>query len=180
MTSVTNLVRDICTWQHNGDKSVVDAIFKKWVLYFFPYFYMCINCAFASLKWGSAVYKPLVKMKTSWGYVCRYGALDEATKTSLARLNAVAVDIKPCYPLAGEDCQGALAFWLFWTTTTTCKQQQDHAIHLLGGLSRGSFFLISAFGLVINNIDVKPWPLFAGECQMFLCFGKADLVPDTS
>ena len=29
MTSVTNLVRDICTWQHNGDKSVVDAIFKK-------------------------------------------------------------------------------------------------------------------------------------------------------
>ena len=43
-------------------------------------------------------------------YVCRYGALDEATKTSLARLNAVAVDIKPCYPLAGEDCQGALSF----------------------------------------------------------------------
>jgi len=68
MTSVTNLVRDICTWQHNGDKSVVEAVFKK------------------------------------------YGALDEATKTSLARLNAVAVDIKPCYPLAGEDCQGALAF----------------------------------------------------------------------
>ena len=29
MTSVTNLVRDICTWQHNGDKSVVDAVFKK-------------------------------------------------------------------------------------------------------------------------------------------------------
>jgi len=68
MTSVTNLVRDICTWQHNGDKSVVDAVFEK------------------------------------------YGALDEATKTSLARLNAVAVDIKPCYPLAGEDCQGALSF----------------------------------------------------------------------
>jgi len=68
MTSVTNLVRDICTWQHNGDKSVVDAVFEK------------------------------------------YGALDEATKTSLARLNAVAVDIKPCYPLAREDCQGALSF----------------------------------------------------------------------
>jgi len=68
MTSVTNLVRDICTWQHNGDKSVVEAVFEK------------------------------------------YGALDEATKTSLARLNAVAVDIKPCYPLAGEDCQGALSF----------------------------------------------------------------------
>ena len=29
MTSVTNLVRDICTWQHNGDKSVVDAVFEK-------------------------------------------------------------------------------------------------------------------------------------------------------
>ena len=29
MTSVTNLVRDICTWQHNGDKSVVEAVFKK-------------------------------------------------------------------------------------------------------------------------------------------------------
>merc|ERR1719350_193944 len=68
MTSVTNLVSDICTWQHNGDKSVVDAVFEK------------------------------------------YGALDEATKTSLARLNAVAVDIKPCYPLAREDCQGALSF----------------------------------------------------------------------
>ena len=29
MTSVTNLVRDICTWQHNGDKNVVDAVFEK-------------------------------------------------------------------------------------------------------------------------------------------------------
>ena len=29
-TSVSNLVRDICTWQHNGDKSVVDAVFAKW------------------------------------------------------------------------------------------------------------------------------------------------------
>ena len=28
-TSVRNLVRDICTWQHNGDKSVVDAVFDK-------------------------------------------------------------------------------------------------------------------------------------------------------
>ena len=28
-TSVSNLVRDICTWQHNGDKSVVDAVFAK-------------------------------------------------------------------------------------------------------------------------------------------------------
>ena len=31
-TSVSNLVRDICTWQHNGDKSVVDAVFAKWVI----------------------------------------------------------------------------------------------------------------------------------------------------
>ena len=29
-TSVTDLVRDICTWQHNGDKAVVDEVFKKY------------------------------------------------------------------------------------------------------------------------------------------------------
>ena len=29
-TSVTSLVRDICTWQHNGDKAVVDEVFQKY------------------------------------------------------------------------------------------------------------------------------------------------------
>merc|ERR1712226_1020467 len=67
-TSVRNLVRDICTWQHNGDKSVVDAVFDK------------------------------------------YGELDDTTQSALGRLTKVAVDIKPCYPLAGEDCQEALSF----------------------------------------------------------------------
>jgi len=67
-TSVSNLVRDICTWQHNGDKGVVDAVFDK------------------------------------------YGELDDATQSALGRLTKVAVDIKPCYPLAGEDCQEARTF----------------------------------------------------------------------
>jgi len=67
-TSVRNLVRDICTWQHNGEKSVVDAVFAK------------------------------------------YGSLDDKTKGALARLTDVAVDIKPCYPLAGEDCEQARSF----------------------------------------------------------------------
>jgi len=67
-TSVSNLVRDICTWQHNGEKSVVDDVFAK------------------------------------------YGELDDQTKGALARLTSVAVDIRPCYPLAGEDCEEALSF----------------------------------------------------------------------
>jgi len=67
-TSVTDLVRDICTWQHNGDKAVVDEVFKK------------------------------------------YGALNQATQDALDRLEGVAVDIRPCYPLAGEDCSSAESF----------------------------------------------------------------------
>jgi len=27
---VRNLVRDICTWQHNGDKAVVEEVFNKY------------------------------------------------------------------------------------------------------------------------------------------------------
>ena len=46
-------------------------------------------------------------------HVClsRYGELDDQTKGALGRLTSVAVDIRPCYPLAGEDCQEALSFW---------------------------------------------------------------------
>jgi len=30
VTSVSNLVRDICTWQHNGDQAVVKEVFQKY------------------------------------------------------------------------------------------------------------------------------------------------------
>ena len=61
--SVRELVRDICTWQHNGDKKVVDDILE------------------------------------------RLGTLDELTATNLDKLKTIPVDIKPCYPLAGELCK---------------------------------------------------------------------------
>lgn len=61
-TSITNLVRKICTLQHNGDKKVVDAELE------------------------------------------RLGVLGELTSASLARLEGIPVDIRPCYPLAGETC----------------------------------------------------------------------------
>ena len=59
--SVENLVRDICTWQHNGDKQVVDNM------------------------------------------MARLATLDELTTSNLARLETIPVDIRPCYPLAGEE-----------------------------------------------------------------------------
>jgi hypothetical protein len=62
--SVTALVRDICTWQHNGDKAGVEDVFQK------------------------------------------YGKLDQTTQDSLDSLTEVSVDIKPCYPVAGEECSG--------------------------------------------------------------------------
>ena len=34
----------------------------------------------------------------------RLGVLDELTSASLARLEGIPVDIRPCYPLAGETC----------------------------------------------------------------------------
>ena len=43
-------------------------------------------------------------------HASRYGSLDDKTKGALARLTDVAVDIKPCYPLAGEDCEQARSF----------------------------------------------------------------------
>jgi len=58
--SIKNLVKNICTWQHNGDKKVVDDIFEEFV------------------------------------------KLDENTLASLEKLNDVPVDLRPCYPLAGE------------------------------------------------------------------------------
>ena len=61
-TSITNLVRKICTLQHNGDKEVVDAELAK------------------------------------------LGVLDEVTKSNLQKLDGIPVDIRPCYPLAGEVC----------------------------------------------------------------------------
>ena len=43
-TSVSNLVRDICTWQHNGEKSVVDDVFAKLVIFIDRYHpHMIIN-----------------------------------------------------------------------------------------------------------------------------------------
>jgi len=60
--SIKNLVKNICTWQHNGDKKVVDDIFEEFV------------------------------------------KLDENTLASLEKLNDVPVDLRPCYPLAGEKC----------------------------------------------------------------------------
>ena len=60
--SVRELVRDICTWQHKGDKQMVDTIME------------------------------------------RLATLDEITSTNLARLSSIPVDIRPCYPLAGEQC----------------------------------------------------------------------------
>jgi len=60
--SVKNLVKNICTMQHNGDKKVVDDMFKE------------------------------------------FSKLDENTIASLEKLKKIPVDIKPCYPLAGEIC----------------------------------------------------------------------------
>jgi len=60
--SIKNLVKNICTWQHNGDKKVVDDMFEE------------------------------------------FAKLDENTLASLELLKDIAVDIKPCYPLAGEKC----------------------------------------------------------------------------
>ena len=60
--SVERLVRDICAWQHNGDKQVVDNM------------------------------------------MARLATLDELTTSNLARLETIPVDIRPCYPLAGEEC----------------------------------------------------------------------------
>merc|ERR1740128_934708 len=60
--SVKNLVKNICTMQHNGDKKVVDDMFKE------------------------------------------FSKLDENTIASLEKLKKIPVDIKPCYPLAGEKC----------------------------------------------------------------------------
>ena len=61
--SITNLVRRICTLQHNGDKEVVDAELAK------------------------------------------LGVLDEVTTSNLQKLDGIPVDIRPCYPLAGEVCE---------------------------------------------------------------------------
>ena len=60
--SVEKLVRDICRWQHDGDKQVVDKMMD------------------------------------------RLATLDELTTSNLARLTSIPVDIRPCYPLAGEHC----------------------------------------------------------------------------
>jgi len=60
--SIKNLVKNICTWQHNGDKQVVDDMFEE------------------------------------------FAKLDENTLASLEKLADIPVDIRPCYPLAGEEC----------------------------------------------------------------------------
>jgi len=60
--SIKNLVKNICTWQHNGDKEVVDNVFEE------------------------------------------FAKLDENTLASLELLKDIPVDIRPCYPLAGEEC----------------------------------------------------------------------------
>ena len=60
--SVSNLVRKLCTLQHNGDKEIVDQ------------------------------------------ELATLGVLDDQTEQSLAKLEGIPVDIRPCYPLAGESC----------------------------------------------------------------------------
>merc|ERR1740128_1190616 len=60
--SIKDLVKNICTWQHKGDKQVVEDMFEE------------------------------------------FAKLDENTLASLELLKDIAVDIKPCYPLAGEEC----------------------------------------------------------------------------
>lgn len=60
--SVSNLVRKLCTLQHNGDKNIVDQ------------------------------------------ELATLGVLSEQTEQSLAGLDGIPVDIRPCYPLAGETC----------------------------------------------------------------------------
>jgi len=61
--SITKLVKNICTWQHNGNKKVVDEMLEE------------------------------------------FSKLDENTLGSLDLLKDIAVDLKPCYPLAGEPCR---------------------------------------------------------------------------
>ena len=36
--------------------------------------------------------------------MARLATLDELTTSNLARLTTIPVDIRPCYPLAGEEC----------------------------------------------------------------------------
>lgn len=40
----------------------------------------------------------------------KYGKLSGSTLGSLAKLEDVSVDIRPCFPLAGEDCEGAKTY----------------------------------------------------------------------
>ena len=43
--------------------------------------------------------------------LARLGGLDEVTSANLARLDQVPVDIRPCYPLAGENCPQPSKWW---------------------------------------------------------------------
>ena len=43
--------------------------------------------------------------------LARLGVLDEVTSANLARLDQVPVDIRPCYPLAGENCPQPSKWW---------------------------------------------------------------------
>ena len=61
--SITSLLKDICTLEHNADKDAVDNFFEE------------------------------------------FGHLDEETKMNLDALTEVPVDLRPCYPLAGEQCK---------------------------------------------------------------------------
>ena len=61
--SITSLVKDLCTLEHNADKDAVDKFYEE------------------------------------------FGNLDKETKINLDALNEVSVDIRPCYPLAGEQCK---------------------------------------------------------------------------
>jgi len=60
--SITQLVTNICTWQHNGDKKVVDEMFEE------------------------------------------FSELDEDTVANLDLLQDIPIELRPCYPLAGETC----------------------------------------------------------------------------
>ena len=73
------MVSKICTLQHNGDKAVNTSLNLKYTA----------NC---------------LDIKVVDAELERLGVLTEQTSASLARLEGIPVDIRPCYPLAGETC----------------------------------------------------------------------------
>ena len=85
--SVAGLVARICTLQHAGDREVSGQCQGTGEVVFT----VCVQAVEAELA--------------------RLGVLDEVTSANLARLDQVPVDIRPCYPLAGENCPQPSNWW---------------------------------------------------------------------